>query len=72
MKVVGIKQYSESQQTKVMDCCVERGYIKTSRGSLPDVDLDFDAARRPEVKAHLEEKYNNGKSQRVFAAGTFY
>ena len=71
MKVVGVKQYSKSQQAKVMDCCVERGYIKTSRGSLPDVDLDFDAERRPEVKAHLEEKYNKGKSQRVFAAGTF-
>ena len=36
-----------------------------------EVDLDFDAERRSEVKAHLEEKYNKGKSQRVFAAGTF-
>jgi hypothetical protein len=36
MKVVGVKQYSKSQQTKVMDCCVERGYRKVARGSLPD------------------------------------
>ena len=35
------------------------------------VDLDFDAERRAEVKAHLEEKYDKGTSQRVFAAGTF-
>ena len=71
MKVINVKQYCESRQTRVMDCCVEGGYIKTSRGSLPDVDLDFDAARRAEVKAHLEEKYDKGQSQRVFAAGTF-
>lgn len=54
-----------------MDCCVERGYIKTSRGSLPDVDLDFAADRRSEVKAHLEEKYDKNGALRVFAAGTF-
>lgn len=71
MKVVNAKSYSESQQVKVMDCCVERGYIKTSRGSLPDVDLDFAADRRAEVKAHLEEKYDKDGSLRVFAAGTF-
>lgn len=71
MKVVSVRRHSESQQIKVMDCCVERGYIKTSKGSLPDVDLDFDAERRPEVKAHLEEKYNSDGSQIVFAAGTF-
>lgn len=71
MKVVSAKSYSESQQVKVMDCCVERGYVKTSRGSLPDVDLDFAADRRAEVKAHLEEKYDKDGSLRVFAAGTF-
>ena len=36
MKVIGVKRCSESQQTKVMDCCVERGYGKVARGSLPD------------------------------------
>lgn len=71
MKVVSVKQFSESQQVKVMDCCVERGYIKTSRGSLPDVDLDFAADRRAEVKSHLEEKYDKNGALRVFAAGTF-
>lgn len=36
-----------------------------------DVDLDFAADRRAEVKAHLEEKYDKDGSLRVFAAGTF-
>lgn len=71
MKVIGVKNISKPQSARVKDCCVGRGYVKVARGSLPDVDLDFQADRRQEVKAHLEEKYDKNHSQRVFAAGTF-
>ena len=71
MKVVSVRNISKSQPVQVMDCCVEGGYLKKSRGSLPDVDLDFAADKRDAVKAHLEQKYDKPGSQRVFAAGTF-
>ena len=53
MKVVSVRNISKSQPVQVMDCCVEGGYLKKSRGSLPDVDLDFAADKRDAVKAHL-------------------
>lgn len=56
---------------KVMDSCVISGYSKTSHGSLADVDNDFNADRRDEVKAYLERRYNKNGMQRVFSAGTF-
>ena len=71
MRVVSVRNISKSQPVQVMDCCVEGGYLKKSRGSLPDVDLDFAADKRDAVKAHLEQKYDKPGSQRVFAAGTF-
>ena len=36
-----------------------------------DVDLDFQADRRPEIKKYLEDRYNKAGMQRVFSAGTF-
>lgn len=38
---------------------------------LKDIDSDFDANRRDEVKAYLERRYNKNGMQRVFSAGTF-
>lgn len=36
-----------------------------------DIDSDFDADRREEVKAYLERRYNKNGLLRVFSAGTF-
>ena len=71
MKVQSIKQHINTQPTNVLDCYVEKGYVKRAHGSLPDVDIDFDSLRRPEVKAYLERRYNHDNKQRVFSAGTF-
>lgn len=38
---------------------------------LSDIDSDFSAVRRDEVKAYLERRYNKNGLQRVFSAGTF-
>ena len=55
----------------VTDCYAGDGYVKRHHGSLPDIDSDFDADRRGEVKAYLERRYNKDGLQRVFSAGTF-
>jgi DNA polymerase-3 subunit alpha len=36
-----------------------------------DVDVDFQADRRQEVKEYIERRYNHDGKQRVFSAGTF-
>lgn len=36
-----------------------------------DVDCDFQADRRQEVKEYIERRYNHDGKQRVFSAGTF-
>lgn len=41
---------------------------KLQGGSLPDIDTDFEAARRPEIKAYMEERF--GEKQ-VVSVGTF-
>jgi DNA polymerase-3 subunit alpha len=71
MKVVKVKHLKDTHGKRVHDCSVGNGYWKAAHGSLPDVDIDFQADRRPEVKAYLEERYNKNHSQRVFSAGTF-
>lgn len=55
----------------VQDASVENGYIKAHHGSLPDIDSDFAADRRGDVKKYLEKRYNVNNMQRVFSAGTF-
>lgn len=55
----------------VNDCYAGDGYVKRNHGSLPDIDSDFSAVRRDEVKAYLERRYNKDGLQRVFSAGTF-
>lgn len=55
----------------VNDCYAGDGYVKRHHGSLPDIDSDFSAVRRDEVKAYLERRYNKHGLQRVFSAGTF-
>ena len=55
----------------VHDCYADDGYVKRHHGSLPDIDSDFSADRREEVKAYLERRYNKNGMQRVFSAGTF-
>lgn len=37
----------------------------------PDIDSDFAADRRGDVKKYLERRYNTDNMQRVFSAGTF-
>lgn len=71
MKVVSIKHKESKGKVSVFDCSVGDGYYKAQHGSLPDVDVDFQADRRPEVKEYLEERYNKNHAQRVFSAGTF-
>lgn len=58
-------------KTTVLDACTEDGYVKATHGSLPDIDSDFAADRRGEVKAYLERRYNKDGMFRVFSAGTF-
>lgn len=55
----------------VNDCYAGDGYVKRNHGSLPDIDSDFNAERRDEVKEYLERRYNKDGLQRVFSAGTF-
>ena len=71
MKVTSIENVRQQNRVSVLDCSVENGYYKSKHGSLPDVDIDFDSTRRPEVKAYLEKRYNLNNKQRVFSAGTF-
>lgn len=71
MKIVKVEHCKSSSGRQVLDCAVGHGYWKAGHGSLPDVDCDFQANRRPEVKAYLEKRYNKNGMQRVFSAGTF-
>lgn len=40
-------------------------------GDAPDVDLDFDSARKPEVEAYLKRKYGEDHVVHIGAYGTF-
>lgn len=72
MKVINTKHIqSNSTPIKVVDTMIDSGFYKVAHGSLPDVDVDFDADRRDEVKQYLERRYNKNGMQRVFSAGTF-
>ena len=69
MKIRSITQ--GKQLSEVMDVYSDSGYIKAHHGSLPDIDSDFAADRRGDVKEYLEQRYNQNNLQRVFSAGTF-
>lgn len=69
MKINSIAQHLE--KAMVMDAYPDNGYIKAHHGSLPDIDSDFAADRRSDVKEYLEQRYNQRNMQRVFSAGTF-
>lgn len=71
MKVLNIKQFKSKTPVKAIDCFVGDGYLQGTSGSLPDVDVDFQADRRQEVKEYIERRYNHDGKQRVFSAGTF-
>lgn len=72
MKIRNIKKCPSKEKSELaMDLAVSSGFRKMTHGSLPDIDNDFDASRRDEVKAYLERRYNHNGLQRVFSAGTF-
>lgn len=56
---------------KVMDCFVDKGLIAGGHSALPDIDIDYAADRRQEMKEYLEQRYNVEGQKRVFSAGTF-
>lgn len=70
MKIVNIK-HQINASSLVQDAYVDNGYVKAHHGSLPDIDSDFAADRRGDVKKYLEKRYNTNNMQRVFSAGTF-
>lgn len=69
MKITNIVR--KNDKTLVNDCYAGDGYVKRNHGSLPDIDSDFNAERRDEIKSYLERRYNKNGLQRVFSAGTF-
>ena len=71
MKIVNIQHKTSPKPTIAIDCFVADGYLQGESGSLPDVDCDFQADRRQEVKEYIERRYNHNGKQRVFSAGTF-
>lgn len=71
MKITNIKYKKSNEAVTTIDCFVDNGYLQGNSGSLPDVDCDFQADRRQEVKEYIERRYNHDCKQRVFSAGTF-
>ena len=71
MKVLKVEQKKSTKAVKTIDCFVDQGYLQGGSSSLPDVDCDFQADRRQEVKEYIERRYNHDGKQRVFSAGTF-
>ena len=70
MRITKINRKTD-EEAIVGDAYVDNGYTKAHHGSLPDIDSDFAADRRGEVKKYLEKRYNTNNMQRVFSAGTF-
>jgi DNA polymerase-3 subunit alpha len=46
-------------------------FIDVSRKDLPDIDIDFEAERRDEVKRYMSEKYGTDKVASLATFGTF-
>lgn len=70
MKIISIKSQNVGK-CFVQDAYTDIGYVKAHHGSLPDIDSDFAADRRGDVKEYLEQRYNQNNMRRVFSAGTF-
>ena len=61
----------ETAPTGALDTVADEGYLQGTGKAMSDVDIDYQADRRQEVKEYLERRYNTGDRQRVFSAGTF-
>lgn len=61
----------ETAPTEALDTIADDGYLQGSGKAMSDVDIDYQADRRQEVKEYLERRYDTGGRQRVFSAGTF-
>ncbi|MBS6574775.1 DNA polymerase III subunit alpha [Parabacteroides goldsteinii] len=70
MQILHLEPVKSDKLVTVSDCAVDNGYLQGAGGSLADVDCDFQADRRQEVKEYLERRYNVKGKQRVFSAGT--
>lgn len=71
MKIISVNTKESDIPVVTLDCEVGDGYVKVAHGSLPDIDSDFAADKRQEVKEYLERRYNKSGIKRVFSAGTF-
>lgn len=71
MIVKRVTHHRQDTEEIVYDSNVGNGYIQEHGGSLPDVDTDFQADRRQEIKEYIERRYNLNGKQRVFSAGTY-
>lgn len=70
MKIISVNKVKTTKPTPVLDCFVDKGYLQGASGSMPDVDVDYQADRRQDVKKYTEDRYNHDGKQRVFSAGT--
>ena len=61
----------EKAPVEALDTEADEGYLQGPGRVLADVDVDYQADRRQEVKEYLERRYNTEGRQRVFSAGTF-
>ena len=61
----------EKAPVEALDTEADEGYLQGPGRVLADVDVDYQADRRQEVKEYLERRYNIEGRQRVFSAGTF-
>lgn len=70
MKIISVNKVKTAKPTSVLDCFVDKGYLQGESGNMPDVDVDYQADRRQDVKKYTEDRYNHDGKQRVFSAGT--
>ena len=58
----------EKAPVEALDTEADEGYLQGPGRVLADVDVDYQADRRQEVKEYLERRYNIEGRQRVFSA----
>lgn len=71
MKIESINLIKTDTPVQALDCLTGNGYRQGHGAQLPDIDSDYQADRRQEVKEYLEHRYNQNGKQRVFSAGTY-